>query len=328
MKKNYFTILTFLAATMLMSAQEVTEDFTDASYVDGPLSTHAKWTVGTPAQYSIEDAANRIKSTAAYARAIYTPVFKGASGTIITATAWVECGAAAAGFNSNDGDFVTVIGFKHEAAAFNNNSEAVRVLSNVGGPGSGLSLVHLGPSGAFDAGATGGTIPTASKGEYKVTAELSIGASAALSTFSAKLENVATGESTTVAVKTGIYAPLYNEIVSGLATEGAHFYVHSQTMGNLSPTLVNKFEIGNATTLSVSSYKAVEFGTFPNPANNILNVSTLRDITSIKVHSITGKMLLSQEGGDQVNISSLSSGMYLLTVSSGDDSSTSKFIKK
>lgn len=326
MKNNYFTILTFLAATFMMCAQ-TTEDFTDVSYVDGPLSDHPKWTVGTPAQYSIEDAANRITSTAAYARAIYTPVYKGASGAIITATAWVECGGAGAGFNTNDGDFVAVIGFKHEAAGFNNNAEAVRVLSNAGGPGTGLSLAHLGPSGNFDTGIEGGTMSTDSKGEYKITAELFIGVSAAVSTFSAKLENVTTAESTTIALKTGIYVPLYDAIVSANTAEGAHFYVHGQTMNLLSPFIVNQFVIGNASTLSTSSVKSVDFGIFPNPVKDILNISTLRDITSIKVYSITGKLMFSQKGGDNVNISFLSRGMYFLTVNSDNDSSTRKFIK-
>lgn len=325
MNKNYFTILAFLV--LVFSANAQTVDFTDASYLDGPLSDHPEWNTGLPEQFTIDATNDRVLGNTAYARAIYTPVYKGTDGTVITATAWMEFGDAAAGFNAgNEGDFLGVIGFKHEAFGYNNNSEAVRILSN--STTQNLFLNHLGPSGAWDDPSP--TMTWDNKGEYKLTAELVIGSSAATSTFSAKLENVSTGVSTAIAVKTGIYMPLYNAIVSGDPAQGAHFYLHAQNLGNnLGPnTYFNKFVIGNASTLSTPKISNVNFSVYPNPADDILNISSLNEITSIKVTSITGKTIFSQEGGNSLDISSLSKGIYFLTVTSNDASSTKKFIKK
>lgn len=330
MKKNYFTMLFFVAAAFIANAQVIeTEDFTDVTYTDGPLAPHPKWTVGLDNQFSIDDANNRILGTVAFARAIYNPVYKVAVGEVLSVSALVEFGSAAAGFNTNAGDFVGVIGFKHEGAGFNNNSEAVRVLSNNDATTMNLYLNRLSGTGqTFFDGMTAPAMSLASKGVYKITIELFIGTSAAASTFSAQLENVATGVKTDIATATGIYAPLYTAIVSANGAEGAHFYVHAQSMGNLSPFTTNSFVVSKGTTLSTSNKKSVVFGVFPNPANDILTISTLSKIASVEVSNITGQTMFTKTGVKSIDISSLSSGMYFLTVKSEEGAfTTKKFIK-
>ncbi len=68
---------------------------------------------------------------------------------------------------------------------------------------------------------------------------------------------------------------------------------------------------------------------YPNPATDILNVTKVSERALYQIHSVTGQLV---SGGqikrNQINVSGLTIGNYILTVSDGDLKISMKFIKK
>jgi plastocyanin len=73
---------------------------------------------------------------------------------------------------------------------------------------------------------------------------------------------------------------------------------------------------------------------FPNPVSSILNIQFSKSLTdgNIKVFDILGKQLLNEEINSSnlnpINVSNLSRGMYLIKVTSGENTQTKRFIKE
>lgn len=71
----------------------------------------------------------------------------------------------------------------------------------------------------------------------------------------------------------------------------------------------------------------LEASVYPNPATKVVNISTASGNAETKVYSITGKLLFSTNK-NQVDISALSAGMYVLKIVDGNSFNTSRIIKK
>ncbi len=89
----------------------------------------------------------------------------------------------------------------------------------------------------------------------------------------------------------------------------------------LSPNAGNRIQLGKEDEKGLSIY--------PNPANNILQVSGISDVEKIQLINLQGKVILEQNVSSQdaeavLNIESLNSGIYLLKV----DNTTYRFIKE
>ncbi len=83
-------------------------------------------------------------------------------------------------------------------------------------------------------------------------------------------------------------------------------------------------------TLSTERANATVFSIYPNPAKGSVNVSSnLEETTRLGIYDITGKLVLSNTisfGDNRLNISSLSSGVYLMRVSSNAKTVTKKLV--
>jgi hypothetical protein len=75
-----------------------------------------------------------------------------------------------------------------------------------------------------------------------------------------------------------------------------------------------------------------DFTVYPNPAQSTLYLENLKDVKSISVYSLTGQKLLTQKKATTnatINVSNLSSGVYMLSVESNSGSTTmKKFVKE
>jgi hypothetical protein len=82
-------------------------------------------------------------------------------------------------------------------------------------------------------------------------------------------------------------------------------------------------------TLSVVSQELVTFNMFPNPTRNSVNVISSEQNSVINIYNITGKLVLSAPlnyGKNTLNVSKLSTGVYLARISSDNTTETKKLI--
>jgi uncharacterized protein YjdB len=77
------------------------------------------------------------------------------------------------------------------------------------------------------------------------------------------------------------------------------------------------------------SLSSEEFNYYPNPVENVLMVEG-RDIVSIKILDITGKLVLQKKENFEngINVSMLENGLYLIKVSTSEATATRRLIKK
>ncbi|MCY0968258.1 T9SS-dependent choice-of-anchor J family protein [Chryseobacterium wangxinyae] len=72
----------------------------------------------------------------------------------------------------------------------------------------------------------------------------------------------------------------------------------------------------------------VKFTLHPNPTSEVLNIKLNSKINSVSVVDMTGRKVDVKIDGNQVDVSSLPAGTYLINVETKDGISTEKFIKK
>nr|WP_321222976.1 S8 family serine peptidase [uncultured Psychroserpens sp.] len=94
------------------------------------------------------------------------------------------------------------------------------------------------------------------------------------------------------------------------------------------PDLQLALDIG----LSLQEEEFFEFKVFPNPGSSIINIQipTASNITTLRIFDVLGKFVLEQDITDsssQLDISSMASGLYIMTFQSGEASKTFKLIK-
>ena len=128
-------------------------------------------------------------------------------------------------------------------------------------------------------------------------------------------------------------------ILTGLAPVCNAFFVRSVCNStNFSPWVV----IGEGcslntyiwlTTLSndnfVTNSEINKFQIYPNPTKNIINIKNNSEIEKIKIFDYLGKEVLSQtQNNSEINVESLSKGIYLLEIYSEKEKVYRKFIKE
>ena len=92
-------------------------------------------------------------------------------------------------------------------------------------------------------------------------------------------------------------------------------------------------DIGSFTSsvLSLDEASFISFKMFPNPTNGSSIFFSIKEDAKIKVYNLLGKLVLQKEinlNNNEINISRLNSGIYIVKVSSGDQFITKKLIKK
>jgi len=97
---------------------------------------------------------------------------------------------------------------------------------------------------------------------------------------------------------------------------------------------ISSIEVSNSMTPTLSTKNITKddasLRLFPNPVRDILNVYTTgKNISKIEVYSILGSKVLEVENSKSVNVSTLSSGLYISKIY-GDNNgvSTKRFIKQ
>jgi hypothetical protein len=94
---------------------------------------------------------------------------------------------------------------------------------------------------------------------------------------------------------------------------------------------VEDYTITVDNTLSSQEFDSNSFVAYPNPVNDVLNLSYSTEISSVKVINLLGQEVISKIVGNsstQIDMSNLSAGAYIVNISVGDIIKTIKVIKK
>lgn len=95
------------------------------------------------------------------------------------------------------------------------------------------------------------------------------------------------------------------------------------------PSYTNTTQFSAGCSLSVNSYANSLITIYPNPTNDIINVTNNSNekITNITIYDITGKLILHQKENTSINIANLNSGVYILYVETQNTMEKIKLIK-
>ncbi|MCD2259752.1 S8 family serine peptidase [Psychroserpens luteolus] len=120
----------------------------------------------------------------------------------------------------------------------------------------------------------------------------------------------------------------HEEIKQYVRLSASQYTTPDYFLGYGIPDLQLALDIG----LSVQEEELFEFKVFPNPAIDVLNIQvpSANDVTTLRIYDILGKTVLEQQiiqSRHQLDVSSMSAGVYIMSFQSGDASKTIKLIK-
>ncbi|SHM14819.1 DUF5074 domain-containing protein [Chryseobacterium polytrichastri] len=98
---------------------------------------------------------------------------------------------------------------------------------------------------------------------------------------------------------------------------------------NSNGKVIDKTLTVNSTTstLATAEVKKIELGIYPNPTSDVLNIKTQEKIVSAVIFDLSGKMINAPINNGQINVSTLTKGMYILKVVTDKAVYQQKFIK-
>ena len=79
--------------------------------------------------------------------------------------------------------------------------------------------------------------------------------------------------------------------------------------------------------LGTSEVNTVKFEVYPNPTTDVINIETKGKLSSSILYNITGQKVLTSDQ-NQINVSSLPKGTYILKTIIDGNENTKKIIKK
>ena len=81
--------------------------------------------------------------------------------------------------------------------------------------------------------------------------------------------------------------------------------------------------------LGISGQEQLNISVYPNPATDIVNINSDKKIDAVQVYSYEGKLLINaQQNLNQINVSALPKGNYIMAVQTGKYTKTFKITKK
>lgn len=81
--------------------------------------------------------------------------------------------------------------------------------------------------------------------------------------------------------------------------------------------------------LAVSDVKNTAASIYPNPAKDVLNISSKENYKSVKIYNLVGQLVMEKAFDKAINVSSLEKGSYIINLTKQDNSADNiKFIKE
>lgn len=124
-----------------------------------------------------------------------------------------------------------------------------------------------------------------------------------------------------------------NNIVTFTPTADGTYYfgLHNNTPMGASATTGNAIIADDFMvygTLNANDFTSQTISTYPNPANNVLNINAGNlEVVSVKVIDLNGRTVISQKNTSSINVSSLVTGAYMVSIETANGTTVQKFIK-
>lgn len=108
-----------------------------------------------------------------------------------------------------------------------------------------------------------------------------------------------------------------------------YFVTSGGTNGSNSDIIgIDTFSIDRET-LAVSDVNKNAINIFPNPAKDVLNISSKENYKSVKIFNLYGQQVMEQTFNKEINISKLEKGVYMLNLTKPNNTVDNiKFIKE
>ena len=116
------------------------------------------------------------------------------------------------------------------------------------------------------------------------------------------------------------------EIPAGLIVQYG-FTVRGRNGNPLNEQALGSVVLGVQSNVSTINLDDSEINVYPNPASNVLNISSKSNIENIEIFSLTGNKVISSIN-NKIDISSLKQGMYTVNITSAEGNSVKRFIKR
>lgn len=128
------------------------------------------------------------------------------------------------------------------------------------------------------------------------------------------------------------------------ANDEIEILISNALTGNVdNPTLNSEFDFINGTPANGTVYRFTPatpsginennstFAVYPNPANNVINISNLAPKSNIIITNTIGAVVYSQEANNTleiINVENFAKGVYFISINNNSEVSTVKFIKQ
>ncbi|WP_333808863.1 T9SS-dependent choice-of-anchor J family protein [Flavobacterium sp.] len=127
----------------------------------------------------------------------------------------------------------------------------------------------------------------------------------------------------------------YSYVVDGLSGPTAVKFAFRYFVTNGGSNATNSDIIGIDTfsvdrPLSSDTFFKNNFSIYPNPVNNVLNISLKNEMTinSLSITDLNGRVVVSiNSSSTSIDVSNLSSGVYFVSIETNEGKGTSKFVK-
>lgn len=123
----------------------------------------------------------------------------------------------------------------------------------------------------------------------------------------------------------------WTDVILPLPNKSNAYYVAFEGISGYGRGMnIDDVTVANAATLAVNNNVADRtISVYPNPAKDVVNIKTNKDVNSIQIFSLTGQLVKTIDKNVRaINVSDLKKGVYLLRVKSATQDESFKIIKE
>lgn len=113
-----------------------------------------------------------------------------------------------------------------------------------------------------------------------------------------------------------------------LGSDGNEFYHHNGEAFSLIRIFLNVTNNGNGT-VEIAEADNSQLAIYPNPATNVLNISSSDEVTGVEVFDLAGRKVMSEMGNvNVISLNNLAKGVYTIRVNTVNGLQVQKFVKE